>query len=86
MVVVDEFSRMPVVEKIKSTEAEFVLPKLKVLISFVGIPKVLKTDSGPPFNGHKFSEFANCFNFKHRKITRLHPAANGQAEKFMSNF
>ena len=85
MVVVDEFSRMPVVEEIKSTAAEFVLPKLEVLFSFVGIPKVLKTDNGPPFNGHKFSELGNFFNFKHRKITPLHPAANGQAEKFMPN-
>ena len=81
MVVVDEFSRMHIVEEIKSNAAEFVLPKLEALFSFVGIPKLLKTDNGPPFNGHKFSEFANFFNFKHRKITPLHPAANGQAEK-----
>ena len=59
MFVVDEFSRMPVVEEIKSTAAELVLPKLEALFSFVGIPKVLKTDNGPPFNGHKFSEFTN---------------------------
>jgi hypothetical protein len=85
MVVVDEFSRMPVVEEIKSTAAEYVLPKLEALFSFVGVPKVLKTDNGPPFNGHKFTEFAEFFNFKHRKITPLHPAANGQAEKFMLN-
>lgn len=51
MVVVDEFSRMPVIEEIKSTASEYVLPKLEALFSFVGIPKVVKTDNGPPFNG-----------------------------------
>ena len=83
MVVVDEFSRMPVVGEIKTTSSEYVLPKLDDLFSFVGIPRELKTDNGPPFNGHKFKEFSQYLGFKHRKITPEHPQANGQAENFM---
>ena len=79
------FSRMPVVEEIKLTASEYVLLKLDALFSFVGIPKVVKTDNGPPFNGQKFAEFVEFFNFRHRKITPLHPSANGQAEMFMQN-
>ena len=85
MVVVDEFSRMPVVREVKTTGSEYVLPKLDDLFSFVGIPRELKTDNGPPFNGHKFKEFAEYLGFKHRNITPEHPEANGQAENFMKN-
>ena len=41
MVVVDEFSRMPVVREVKTTGSEYVLPKLGDLFSFVGIPREL---------------------------------------------
>jgi hypothetical protein len=85
MVVMDEFSRMPVVMEVKSTAAEFVVPKLDDLFSFVGIPAVLKTDNGPPFNGFKFTKFADYLGFKHRKTTPLHPRGNGLSESFMKN-
>ena len=61
MVVVDEFSRMPVIGEVKTTAAEHVLPKLDDLFSFVGKPEELKTDNGPPFNGAKFREFAEFY-------------------------
>ena len=51
----------------------------------MGVPKVLKTDNGLPFNGHTFFEFAEFFNYGHCKITPLHPAAKGLLEKFMRN-
>jgi hypothetical protein len=72
MVVVDEFSRMPVIGEVKTTAEEHVLPKLDDLFSFVGKPDELKTDNGPPFNGAKFREFADFNGFRHRKITPEH--------------
>ena len=83
MVVIDKFSRMPVVGQVTTTAAEYVLPKLDELISFLGKPEELKTDNGLPFNGIKFQEFAEFYGFKHRKITPEHPLANCLAEMFM---
>ena len=83
MVVIDKFSRMPVVGQVTTTAAEYLLPKLDELISFLGKPEELKTDNGLPFNGRKFQEFAEFYGFKHRKITPEYPLANGLAEKFM---
>jgi hypothetical protein len=54
LVVMDEFSRMPVVKEIISTD--YVLPQLDSIFSLMGIPSILKTDTGPPFNCH-FEEF-----------------------------
>jgi len=48
-----------------------------------GIPQIIKTDNGPPFNGHEFQSYADRVGFKHRKITPLWPRANGEVERFM---
>ena len=47
------------------------------------IPKVCKSDNGPPFNGSEFKEYALRMGFAHRKITPLWPEANGEVERFM---
>lgn len=83
MVVIDDYSRYPVVEILSKISAKVVLPKLDSVFALFGIPDFVKTDSGPPFNGSEFKEFANHLGFKHRKITPLWPQANGEAERFM---
>ena len=50
-----------------------------------GTPGKLKSDNGPPFNSHKFTEFANELGFVHRRITPLWPRANGMFERYMKN-
>ena len=85
LVLMDKFSRMPVVEEVKTTAADFFLPKLDAIFSLLGIPESLETDNGPPFNGEKFLDFCKYYGIKHRKITPYHPPANGQAENFMKN-
>ena len=82
MVIVDEFSRYPVVEIIKSVSANTVIPVLDKTLSLFGYPKQIKTDNGSPFNSHAFSEFAKHSGFKHRRITPHWPRANAQAESF----
>ena len=49
------------------------------------IPSTFKTDNGQPFNGHEFAKFCDIFGIKHRKVTPLHPPANGHVEVFMRN-
>ena len=74
MVIVDEFSRFPIVKIIKSTGAEDVIPILKETFNLFGIPKSLKTDNGPPFQGHKLAKFLESEGVKHREITKIAPA------------
>ena len=57
---------MSVVEKVKSTTAEYALPKLDKIFSLLGVPNELKSDYSPPFNGIKFSEFV-----MHRELNLL---------------
>jgi transposase InsO family protein len=85
MVVIDEMSRFPVVEEVKTTAAEHVCPALERIFGLLGTPSSIKSDNGPPFNGQKFSNFCLHHNIRHRKITPEHPQANGCAERFMAS-
>ena len=83
LVVTDDYSRFPEVEIVSSTAARTVLPKLDNIFSRQGIPEVVRSDNGPPFQGVEFKNFANDLGFEHRKVTPLWPQANGEVERFM---
>ena len=82
LLMVDDYSRFPIVEPVSSTSASAVIPKLDQLFSTFGAPRVVKSDNGPPFNGEEFTKFACVLGFKHRKVTLLWPRANGEVERF----
>ena len=84
MVVIDDYSRYPIVEPLTSLSAKAVIPRLERIFSMFGIPSVCRTDSGPPFQGDEFRQFAKQMEFKHRRITPLNPRANSVVERFMS--
>lgn len=85
LVVVDDYSRFPVVDIVHSTAATTVIPKLDTIFSTHGVPVVVRSDNGPPFNSNDFAEFAKYLGFKHRKVTPLWPQANGEVERMMRN-
>ena len=59
------------------------IPVLDKVLGQFGIPDIIKSDNGPPFNSNAFSEFAVHKDFKHRKIIPLWPPASAEAECFM---
>lgn len=81
-VIIDEYSRYPVVEILRSVSANATIPVLDNVTSMFGIPKVVKTDNGSPFNSKQFAQYAEYIGFEHRKITPHWPRANAQAEAF----
>ncbi len=83
MVVIDDHSRYPEVDIIHSTSARAVIPRLDRIFAAHGVPTEIRTDNGPPFNGSDFHHYAETQGFHHRKVTPLHPEANGEAERFM---
>ena len=83
LLVIDEYSRYPELEFVRSTSGKTVIPKLNRIFSTFGIPCVVKTDNGLPFQGHCFNAFCNELGFRHRRITPHWPRANGEVERFM---
>ena len=86
LVVIDDYSRLPEVEIVHLTSAKVVFPELDRVFAAYGVPQVVKSDNGPPFNGHEFAQFADYLGFKHRRVTPLWPEANGEVECFMKTF
>ena len=82
LVVLDEYSRCPEVEIVKSLSAQTVIQFLTVFSSR-GIPENLKTGNGTPFQSSEFRNFANDLGFQHQRITLYWPEANGVAERFL---
>ena len=78
LIITDDYSRYLVVETVKSTSANTNIPKVDKVFSEFGIPDVVKTDNGPPFNSSAFKSFAQTLGFQHRKIT-----PNGEVERFV---
>ena len=83
LVITDDYSRFPVVEIVTSTSAKAVIPKLDRVFALFGVPEVVRSDNGPPFNSEEFAKFSQYLGFTHRKITPRWPRANGLAERFM---
>ena len=86
LVVIDDYSRFPEVDIVHSTSAKAVLPKLDRVFAAYGVPQVVKSDNGPPFNGHEFAQFADYLGFKRRRVTPLWPEANDEVERFIKTF
>ena len=85
LVVIDDYSRFPEVEIVHSTSAKAVIPKLDRIFDAYGMPQVVKSDNGPPFNGYEFAQFVEYLAFKHRKVTPLWLEAN-EVERFTKAF
>ena len=83
LVVIDDHSRYPEVEILKTTSSKSTIPRLDKIFSSFGVPQEVKTDNGPPFNSTDFRTFAQYLGFSHRKITPYWPQANGEVERFM---
>lgn len=63
LVIMDDYTRYPIIESVKSTSANTVIPVMDKKFSMFGIPRAVKTDNGPPFNSDQFSQFADYLGF-----------------------
>ena len=81
--VTDDYSRYPVVEYVNTTSSHHVIPVLDKILSMFGVPEIVISDNGSPFQGGEFHKYAHYLGCTHHTITRYHPRANGEYERFM---
>ncbi|CAF1082211.1 unnamed protein product [Brachionus calyciflorus] len=85
IVIICDYSRFALVYELISTASKHVIPILHEVWVTFGIPWLIKTDNGPPFNGSEFENFCRVFGIKHRRVTPYWPKANGEVEQFNRN-
>ena len=83
LVVIDYHSRYPDVQVIRNTSSESIISRLNNTFSRLGVPKEMVSDNGPQFVSSMFKSFCENLGIRHRRITPLHPQANGLVERFM---
>ena len=83
LVTIDAYSRFPEVEIVQSTATKGTISKLDRIFATHGIPKINKSDNGPPFFGNEFKAYMQENGITHQKITPFWPQANSEAENFM---
>ena len=80
LIVADYFSKFPFIFPVASTHHQKMLRYLRDLFSTEGVPSVVMTDNGPPFNGEEFKRFAREFDFKHQTSSPHFHQSNGFIE------
>ena len=81
LAIVDYFSRYPEVIKLTTTTSTGVIKALQSVFSRHGIPEIIRSDNGPQYSSHEFSQFANSYGFSHMTSSPHYPQSNGQAER-----
>lgn len=80
LVVIDRYSRFPEVEIVRSTKASTVIPKLDKIFAMHGIPTVIKSDNGPPYNSQEYGTYLEALCIRPEFSTPYWPQGNAEAE------
>ena len=82
LLIVDYFSKFPIIRKLHSLSTGQVISELKGIFSENGIPETLISDGGPQFRS-EFKEFAQKWGFEHIQSSPHHHQSNGEAERYV---
>ena len=81
LLVVDYYSKFPVVKKLTSIQSSTVIAHLKSVFEEHGIPSKLVTDNGSQYASAAFHEFNRNNGFTHVTSSPLYPQSNGLSER-----
>ena len=82
-VLIDQYSKYPEVDIVKSTSFERLQPCFNRIFATHGIPEEITSDNGSPYFGEEMSDFATKMGFRHHRVTPEDPQSNGFAESFV---
>ena len=82
LVIIDFYNKMPFIRKIPPSQcnAAKTIALLQEMFSEHWIPETVRSNNGPQFASHQFTEFAKEWNFDHTTSSPRNPRSNGQAE------
>ena len=80
LVTVDYYSDYFELDHMTSTNSEAVIKRLKRHFSGHGIPIIVQSDNGPPFNSSMFADFAKDYQFTIITSSPDYPQSNGKVE------
>ena len=83
LLVIDYFSRFPVVKQLQSLHSLSVIKHLKDIFTEIGIPQCIVSDGGTQFTSQEFQDFTRTWGIQHKVTSPTNAQSNGQAERFV---
>ena len=66
LLIVDYYSRFPVLRKLASTTARVLIQEMKAVFAELGVPSVIVSDGGPQYTSIEFKDFMKQWQIEHR--------------------
>ena len=76
----DKYSGWLYIRKMVSTDMEEMTSFLRSCMDFHGVPKVIESDGGPPFNSGGLTRYLQKWGIRHRLSSASYAQSNGRAE------
>ena len=83
LIVADYFSKFPYVFPVASSHHFKTISHLRELFAAEGVPTIVMSDNGPPFNGEEFRQFSRDFDFIHTTSSPHFHQSNGFIESMV---
>ena len=77
---VDKYSGWINMKKMNSTDMSEMTTFLRACMDYHGVPKVIESAGGPPFNSGGWSRFLKKWGVRHRLSSAAYAQSNGRAE------
>lgn len=82
LLVVDYYSKYVEIELLSSGyNSSYLILKLKSIFARHGVPGIIMSDNGPPFNSKDFAAFCQNWGIDHKTSSPFLPRSNGLAER-----
>ena len=81
LLVVDYYSRFPVLCKLTSTMSKVLIQELKAIFTKMGVPNTIVSDGGPQYTSAEFRDFMKDWQIEHKVSSPRNPQSNGMAER-----
>ena len=80
LLIVDYYSRFPVLHKLGSTTSRVLVQEIKAVFAKLGVPNVIVSDGGPKYTSAEFKDFTKQWQTEHRVSSPRTLQSNGMAE------
>ena len=65
LLLIDYYSRSPVLRKLGSTTSKVLVQEMKAVFAELGVPNVIVSDSGPQYTSAEFKDFTKQWLIEH---------------------
>ena len=83
LIVADVFSKCIIVRKLPNSTSAAICAELSMIVTELGLPHIIRSDSGPYYNSREFQQFLQCYSITCQTSSPNHPRSNGFVERMV---